>query len=240
MIITVFGSSHGVPEKNRKCTCLQVELGENRYFFDMGTAAIEKLRDIEADIGSVKGIFVSHYHGDHMNGLVSFVDLISWYKPFFVADPQILLPTQACIDALSVWRAAIGTPVRELRFGVIQDGLIYDDGLLRVTAIPTQHCPFSHAFLIEAEGKRVLYTGDLSASLADFPQAAVDAGLDLLICEGAHFSPVGYIPLLQGRAVGRVLWTHHAPRNMPDFPAFRDGIAPIPVEASYDGYTLTL
>ena len=79
MIITVFGSSHGVPEKNRKCTCLQVELGENRYFFDMGTAAIEKLRDIEADIGSVKGIFVSHYHGDHMNGLISFVDLITWY-----------------------------------------------------------------------------------------------------------------------------------------------------------------
>ena len=61
----------------------------------------------------------------------------------------------------------------------------------------------------------------------------MEAALDL-------FGDYAVAPLLQGRAVGRVLWTHHAPRNMPDFPAFRDGIAPIPVEASYDGYTLTL
>lgn len=226
MKFTFIGSSHGVPEKNRKCTCIQLELGADRYFFDMGTSAIEKLRDWEAPIDSVKGIFISHPHGDHINGLIPFVDLCSWYAPFKTADPQILLPTQACIDAFTTWRAAIGTPLREFRFGVIQAGQIFDDGVLRVTAIPTKHCPNSYAFLIEAEGKRVLYTSDLSNPPADFPQAEADKGLDLLICEGAHFSPLEYVPYLQGRAITRMVWTHYSDRQLPYFDAFCEAIAP--------------
>lgn len=51
--------------------------------------------------------------------------------------------------------------MRDLRFKKITDSTIFDDGYLKVTAIPTQHCPDSHAFFVEAEGKAVLFTGDL-------------------------------------------------------------------------------
>ena len=44
MKITFIGSSHGVPEAHRKCTCIMIEVGENVYFVDMGTSAIDALR----------------------------------------------------------------------------------------------------------------------------------------------------------------------------------------------------
>lgn len=35
MKITFIGSSHGVPEPHRKCSCIMIEIGEQVYFIDM-------------------------------------------------------------------------------------------------------------------------------------------------------------------------------------------------------------
>ena len=64
--------------------------------------------------------------------------------------------------------------------------MIFDDGNLRVTAIPVEHCPGAHAFLLEAEGKRVVFTGDLKAGMADYPTVITETDVDLVITEGAH------------------------------------------------------
>ena len=52
----------------------------------MGVNAIDALRTRGIEVEDVKGIFITHVHGDHTNGLISFVDLISWY--FKTADPK--------------------------------------------------------------------------------------------------------------------------------------------------------
>ena len=101
MKITFVGSSHGVPEPNRKCTCIMIEVGENIYFIDMGTSAIDALRTRGLPIDAVKGVFVTHMHGDHTNGLIPFVDLISWY--FKMPDPVICLPIIEAAQALDQW-----------------------------------------------------------------------------------------------------------------------------------------
>lgn len=90
MQITFLGASHGVPEANRRCSCTLIETNGRYYFIDMGVNAIDALRTRGIDVEDVKGIFITHMHGDHTNGLVSFVDLISWY--FKTADPEICLP----------------------------------------------------------------------------------------------------------------------------------------------------
>ena len=43
MRIVFFGSSHGVPEPGRRCSSAMIEVGERRYFIDMGTQSIEQL-----------------------------------------------------------------------------------------------------------------------------------------------------------------------------------------------------
>ena len=77
MKITFLGSSHGVPEANRKCSCIMIEVGENIYFVDMGTPSIDELRKRGKSVDAVKGVFITHMHGDHTDGLIQFVDLIT-------------------------------------------------------------------------------------------------------------------------------------------------------------------
>jgi len=217
MKIIFFGSSHGLPEPNRKCSSAMIEIGENRYFIDMGSQSIEGLATRNIPIESVKAIFVTHMHGDHTNGLISFVDLCSWR--FKNASPIIYLPGNAenAKNTISAWLSCNGTPMRDFDFRQVNEGTLFDDGLIRVTAYRTRHIEFSYSFLIEAEGKRILFSGDLSHTPSqDFPISVLDEPLDLAICEGAHFKATDYVPFLKGnKNLKKLCFNHYSSRFLP-------------------------
>ena len=217
MKLTFFGSSHGVPEPGRRCASILIEVGENRYFIDMGTQSIEKLIDRKIPIDCVKAIFVTHMHGDHTDGLISFVDLCNWY--FKTANPTFYLPGDA-LKAKSViesWLSCNGSEIRPFDFRQVTEGKLYDDGIIRLTAYKTMHTADSYAYLMEAEGKRVLFSGDLKGRTAeDFPLQALENGLDLAICECAHFEATVYLPYFQNRQdVKKLCFNHYSDRFFP-------------------------
>lgn len=177
-------------------------------------------------------------HGDHTNGLISFVDLISWY--FKTADPEICLPNLEGVEAIRAWLKANHCEMRDLRFKKITDGTIFDDGYLKVTAIPTQHCPDSHAFFVEAEGKAVLFTGDLKHPNVDFPKIAKEKPTEFIICEAAHFPATDYAPVLAACPTKQVLVNHYAPWNIPNVMQLAETLAPLPVKFVNDGMQITL
>ena len=211
MKITFLGSSHGVPEAHRKCSCIMFEIGENIYFVDMGTPAIDNLRDMGKSVDAVKGVFITHMHGDHTNGLVSFIDLITWY--FKTPNPVVVMPDLAAVKVINDWMdVTINGAKKDIEYRQTEAGVVFDDGVLKVTAIPTQHCPGSHAYVLEAEGKTVLCTGDLANPGRDFPY--VDKELDLLICESAHFPTTDYLPILEKQQTKKLCVTHYSPKRM--------------------------
>lgn len=211
MKITVIGSSHGVPEANRKCACYLIEVGKNVYFVDMGTSGIDALRVRGIDVEAVKAVFITHMHGDHTNGLIPFVDLITWY--FKNADPEIYLPVPEAADAIRAWlKVTLNGEEMKARFRQVTPGVMYDDGVLKVTSIPTQHCYKSGAYLIEAEGKAVLFTGDLKNPGIDFPAIAMERPLDLVICESAHFPATDYLSVFEKCDIKKVCVTHYSNR----------------------------
>lgn len=213
MKITVIGSSHGVPEAHRQCTCLMAEVGENIYFVDMGTPAIDALRTRGLPIDAVKGVFITHMHGDHTNGLISFVDLITWY--FKTPDPVICLPDPSAGAVIDAWlKVTLNGAEKPIRYQKTEAGTVYDDGVIRMTAFPTQHCPGSFSYLMEAEGKRVLFTGDLKNPGVDFPAAALAEGAELMICESAHFPATTYLDVPELEKVGKVCVTHYSDRHL--------------------------
>lgn len=245
MRITFLGASHGVPEAHRKCSCALITLSEGpdakRYFIDMGVMAIDWMRTAGVPVESTQAIFITHMHGDHTNGLPHFVDLCSWY--FKNANPTVFLPEAEAIPALSGWLAANGTTLRdEIRCEIVHDGAIYDDGCLKVTAYRTKHCRTSYAYLVEAEGKRVLFTGDLSGKgpSEDFPTATLADGLDLAICESAHFSADAYAPIFAENPPKRVVINHYQPRLYPSICTLAEMLGPTPVEAATDDLEITL
>jgi ribonuclease BN (tRNA processing enzyme) len=190
MKITFIGTSHGVPEANRRCSSAMITIGEGndarRYFIDMGTQAIEDMRTRGIPIESAKAVFLTHPHGDHTHGVISFIDLCCWY--FKNANPTVFFPENEEIDALKGWLHVCGTEISDgVELKLCHEGKMYDDGILSVTAYRTKHCGTSYAYLIEAEGKRVLFTGDLSHNpIDDFPYSAAH-DCKLIICECAHF-----------------------------------------------------
>ena len=209
MKLLFIGTSHGVPEPTRRCSSCVLEVCGSYYLIDMGTQVIEDLRKRGIAVEDVRLAICSHPHGDHTDGLISFVDLVNWY--FKSADPLILLPDSRMIAPLCAWISATDErkPLRgDLRIDSFREGIAYEDENLRVTAIRTQHCANSYALLFEGEGKKILYTGDLCRPSVDFPQIAFETELDLLVCETAHFSPDDCIPVFDQTKAKRILHTH--------------------------------
>ena len=190
-------------------------MGESRYIVDMGTQSIEQMatRGIPAD--SIRAIFFTHMHGDHTNGIISFLDLCSW--KFKTAEPTLFWPcdTERVRELLSAWLLLNETEMRPFDFRRVAAGVIYDDGVLRVTAYATRHCRESYAYLLEAEGKRVIYTGDLSTNLRcnDFPMIAIEEPSDLLICKMAHFLMEHITPYLEQCQTKQLCFTHVSGRE---------------------------
>ena len=123
--------------------------------------------------------------------------------------------------------------------------MIFDDGTLRVTAFPVRHIPHSHAFLLEAEGKRVVFTGDLLRDLSDYPKIITSPDtppLDLVVTEAAHVRlDDPDTPEILGKSrTPTLVVSHRAPGRNPIemVEALARRIAPIKVIAAFDGMAL--
>lgn len=218
MKITFFGSSHGVPEKGRRCSCILVEVGENRYFIDMGTNAIEQLRDKDIPVESVKGIFITHMHGDHTNGLIPFIDVCNWF--FVDANPTIVLPPpmDKAIEIIKAWLNCNHYPnVRDFDFCEVKEGACFDDGILKVTAYRTGHRAQAFSYLLETNGKRVFFSGDMADPQKDINMQILEKPLDLAICEVSHFPATDYLPLFENnRNLKRLCFNHYSQEDAAD------------------------
>ena len=211
MKITIIGSSHGGPEPNRRCSSIMIQTGGTIYFVDMGTPVNDDLRRRGYPVEDVRGVFISHMHGDHTNGLIQFVYHLN--NRYTKADPAIYLPDMDAVEVFDRWlQVTVGGKRRQLRYRPVEAGVIYDDGTLRVTAIPNQHIAVSYSYLLEAEGKRVLITGDLKNPKIDFPVGALSAPLDLVVSECAHFPAGDYLPLYENIDIRKVCITHYTNR----------------------------
>ena len=243
MKLTFFGSSHGVPEPNRRCSCILLEVSDRKYLIDVGTDPVPLLIDKGLTPCDVSAVFITHVHGDHTNGLVPFADICSWR--FKDADPLIFLPEIEMLDALKGWVKLTCEGLREtLRFKEVKEGLLYDDGKIRVTAAATQHRDRAYAYLIEAEGKRVLFTGDMRGGdgpVADYARFAAEESLDLAVAECAHFDASLYLEPLKKHPPKLFCINHYSRRWLESCCKLLKEIAPdIPALLATDGLEINL
>ena len=185
MKLYFLGTSHGVPEKDRFCSGTLIEVGEKYYLIDCGFPVINQFKVNGLDINRLAGVFITHMHGDHTDGLLQLCDLLKWY--YRESNPKFFFAEKEGIDAYNaILDYIVGG--RYLEFDFVKPGVFFEDENVKITAIPTRHClprP-SFAFLVEAEGKKVLFTGDLRGDLADMPEFTLKEKTDAIICEAAH------------------------------------------------------
>ena len=223
MKITFIGTSHGVPSADRYCSCAMIETGNAIYLIDAGAPVIDELLRLGKNPTDIRAVFTTHEHGDHINGLLSLCDLSNWYyrnAAFSVVLTDSRL-AQRLSDLIEVTSSA-PLDTERIKLLTVGDGYSYEDENIKITYIPTHHVNSeygkSFAILIEADGKKVLFSGDMSGDLGcdDFPKIASEEKLDLVICEFAHFAFKHIEPYIASCIADRLLFNHVWPLSKLD------------------------
>ena len=194
-----------------------LEVGSSIYFIDAGAPLIEEFLKIktEDDLKRIRGIFTTHAHTDHIAGIFHIATLMDWYYKL----PLDLYLTEDRLTAAfnELYRATNGGtdfgngPVK---FHTLSPDFVYEDENIKLSFIPTAHMKAvgspTYAILLSAEGKQILFSGDLSYKLKfnDVPKAVTEEHLDLFICEMAHFGVEELKPTLDGCLADRVYFNH--------------------------------
>lgn len=165
-------------------TCIMLDFG-NELSLD------EKYTPINLDIDGVTkgkpdcdGIVISHYHMDHLGQLTSALSEI----PLYMGE---LSKEIALIGAEYQDR---GLYLRLLGANTFRGGDVFSIGDIRIRALVIDHSAAdSYMFVIDAEGKRVLYTGDfrmhgLRHHVLDKLVNTYIGEVDVLITEGTSLS----------------------------------------------------
>ncbi len=206
MKIKFLGTGFGAPYKNRHQQSVLIEVGNTAYLFVAGAPVTDILSFAEYDMSRIKTVFISHLHGDHLNGLNDMINLAE----FFNIRCDIWLSEERGIDAFKSYTyMQLRRDSDRVDFKLINEGLFYDDGTLKVTAYQNDHMKGlpCYSFLIEAEGKRVYITNDLSPDLCDLP----DITADLMLIEAAHFDAETVVNKCNTLKVDKVAFVHVMP-----------------------------
>lgn len=246
MKITFLGTSHGVPAADRYCSSTMLEINGARYFIDAGAPLIDILLRRGVSLDSVRAIFTTHIHGDHTNGIPALADLFSWY--FKTTSVDIYMTEQRGIDAFSEMIRTVegGLDEARVRFRLMTADTVCEDENLRVTPFPTRHLADAgrpaYSYLVEAEGKKILFSGDLSQRLekGDFPACALEHDVDLMVCEMAHFGVEHVRPYLERCRAKALLFNHVFPLDKLEKINALDGAFGYPIRTVEDGDEITL
>ena len=222
MKLSVLGSCSGTePFENRHHTAFALTLGERIYWFDAGETCSYTAHLMGLDLLSVSDIFISHPHMDHVGGLPNLLWTIrklcrAYKRPLLTDGVDVYLSARETWDGvMQILRNTEGS--FELPFALewhsMVAGLLFDDGDVRVTAYPNTHVKpadgvvRSYSFLIECEGRRIVYSGDVKG-YSELDEA-IGAGCDLLIGETAHHVLEEVFDYVARHPIGRVVFTHH-------------------------------
>ena len=157
--------------------------------------------------------------------------------------PAIFVPEIAARDAIRGWLSVThgGRNLENMpEILEVREGAFFDDGVLRLTAISNDHLPDrpSYSYLAEAEGKRVVVSGDLGfEAYSDFPKAAFDRENDLIVTEAAHCRLTDAAATFQRFRTKRLIVSHIVPWNEPEVARLRE-MVPYPVTLARDALTV--
>ena len=204
MAVILLGTGYPRPDPNHAAASTAIVAGGRWFVVDAGRGATLRIAGTDLNYANLKAVFLTHLHSDHTGGLPYLFET-SWqfgrkerplelYGPagtkrladamleFFHDDIHIRRDIQEKLPAAG---ATINTHV-------VREGVVYDDGVVRVTAFEVDHRPVAPAFgyRFDCGGKSIVVSGDMrpNPNLVKYAK-----GADILVMEAylpEHFLKV--------------------------------------------------
>ena len=181
MRVVCCGSGMPIPALSQAAACFLVELGNgDKFVFDMGTGATERLMSLGIPLDYINKVFIGHLHMDHMGDLPAF-----WlYGPQNNRSGGIHVwgpggggtrpdwGMKASMDHMrEMWAwmrgtlvgtidtRAFGLHVHEFDWSKVNN-VIYEENGVVIRTIPAIHFEQSVSFLLEWNGLKFSYSSD--------------------------------------------------------------------------------
>jgi ribonuclease BN (tRNA processing enzyme) len=180
MRVTVLGSSASYAGAGQACAGHLVEAGDTRVLLDCGNGVLANLAKI-ADPLTLSAVFITHSHPDHFCDLYALQALLR-YAPEGPASALDLYLPDGLFERMSCLLSQRGAEqfVEAFVPHTLTEDAWYEVGALSIRPHRVDHTPPSFCFCVEADGARLVYTGDTAANDGALVAAA---GADLLLSE---------------------------------------------------------
>lgn len=179
----MLGTGTAVPIK-RGLPCIVVKVDSDLYVFDVGEGCQYRIMKVGLGLVKVRGIFVTHMHGDHylgIFGLLQSMHLLDKRTDLTIVAPRELIDVLSGLLERKLVKMSYGYSLQ-----LVGEGVVYEDGKVRVQGFQVEHNVPSHGFLLEVRDKyEIVYSGD-TAPCSKIVE--VSEGADLLIHESTFTS----------------------------------------------------
>jgi ribonuclease Z len=162
---------------NRFGPSILVEAGGQKFLFDAGRGALQRLNQLKVKWQDVRGVFFTHLHSDHV---VGFPDLwlTGWLTPGRSVPLNVWGP-RGTKNMMSHLEQAFDFDIRIRLYddrpspdGIvllteeIGEGVVYDKGGVKITAFEVDHAPIKPAFgyRVDHAGRSIVLSGDTRVS----------------------------------------------------------------------------
>ena len=216
--VTLLGTGTPAPVMNRFGPSILVEAGGQKFLFDAGRGALQRLTQLKLSWRDVNGVFLTHLHSDHV---VGFPDL--WLTGWLTAQREAPLHVwgpKGTKNMMSHLEQAYEFDIR-MRLadehasatGVvilasdIASGFVVEKNGVKITAFDVDHAPVEPAFgyRIDFAGRSVVLSGDTRFSENLIRHAA---GVDVLVHE--VIAPDTYRRAGLAPELAQTIMVHHA------------------------------